>query len=406
VVYHRFDPALTTNRDQLCTVSTVAGSVPGCYQIPDNQRLHQLPPNNDHYVYRISPNGRWIAAVLTRADLTVAPSLYLIDTTNPTVATPVTAVPGAPHAILPTFSSDSANLYFIASDDLSTTGLDVYRVQPGALAAPVRMSAAQVIANRVDGLTLSRNGARLVFQRRGFDPGVFLVETDAPGVEHRLSQPIDMFFGDLQATAGYPVPADPDLTAVAYVVWEATGLKRLWRAPVVTGGPTAHAVGSIDAAMIVIMQPQMRPDGRAMLVAFGPDFANLSVQEFSLDWTGGHLVANGFSAAYDASGGDLIPGMNLLPNGFNFNTQGFIATRHSGSLPAPFGTAGMQPLSLGAVRDTGALVFAETEIGPSTGVYIRLVNVAAPSALLPLSATPIPPAANVGLLRPVIVGGG
>lgn len=403
VAYHRYDPALTTHRDQLCTVSTVAGSVAGCYQIPDNLRLHQLPPNNDRYAFGVSPNGRWVAAVLTRADSTVVPSLYLIDTTNPTVATPVTAVPGAPHAILPTFSSDSAYLYFIASDNLTTTGLGIYRIEPGSAAAPVRMSSSQGITNRVDGLTLSRDGARLVFQRRGIDPGVFLVTTGAPGVEHRLSLPIDLQFEDLQATAGYPVPADPDLTAVAYVVWS-NGYKALWRAPVVTIGPAAQMLGWIDPWMEVTMWPQMRPDGRAMLVAYGSSLTNLSVMEFSLDWTGGRFVANGLLGSYDASGGNLIPVLHLVPSGFNFNTLVFVGMRDSSAPPAPVGTAGMQHVSSSLVGSTGAFVLGETEIGPSSGVYIRLVNVSAPWALLPLSATPIPPGPNTGTLRVALVG--
>ena len=407
VAYHRFDPALTTNRDQMCTVSTIAGSVPGCYQIPDNLRLHHVPPANDQYVYKMSPNGRWIAVVLTRTDLTVVPSLYLIDTNNPTVATPVTAVAGAPHAILPTFSSDSTSLYYIASDDLTTSGLAVYRMQPGTAAAPVRMSAASIGVNRIDGLNVSRDQSRIIFQRRGFDPGVFMVATAAPGVEHRLSQPIDQSFDDLQATAGYPLPANDDLTAVAYVVWRNNGLKYLWHAPVAAGGPTAQVLGWIDPGMVFSMQPQMRPDGRAMLVSYGPDYSNLWVMEFSLDWTGGHLVANGLAGSYDAFGGDRMPVLSLVPNGFNFNTLAYIATRHSSSPPVPIGTAGMQQLSSSDARNTtGTIVFAETEIGPSSGVYFRLTNLAAPSAMLPLSSVPIPPGTNFGTLRAAIVGGG
>jgi VCBS repeat-containing protein len=405
VAYHRFDPALTTNRDQLCTVSTVAGSAAGCYQIPDSLQLHQLPPNNDHYVYEVSPNGRWVAVVLTRADLAVVPSLYLIDTTNPTVATQVTMPAGAPHAVLPTFSSNSGFLYFIASDDLSTTGLDVYRMQPGSAAAPVRMSSPP-IASRVDGLTLSRDGSRLVFQRLGIDPGVFLVATNAPGVEHRLSQPIDLAIDNLQSAIGYPVPADPDLTAVAYVVWRNNGPRYLWHAPVVTGGPMAEVIGWIDPGMVVTQWPLMRPDGRAMLVAFGPSFTSLSVREFSLDWTGGHVVANGIVGSYDAFGGDLIHVMNLVPNGFNFAGQGLIATRNGSAAPVPIGTPGMQPLTSSDVRNsTGTFVLGETEIGPSSGVYFRLANLSAPAMLLPLSATPIPARTTQGALRAAIVGG-
>jgi VCBS repeat-containing protein len=406
VAYHRFDPALTTNRDQLCTVSTVAGSGAGCYQIPDNLELHQLPPNKDHYVYEVSPNGRWVAAVLTRADLAVVPSLYLIDTTNPTVATPVAMPAGAPHAVLPTFSSNSSFLYFIASDDLTTTGLAVYRMQPGSAAAPVLMSASLPIANRVDGITLSRDGSRLVFQRLGFDPGVFLVGTNAPGVEHRLSQPIDLSFDQLQSAAGYPIPADPDLTAVAYVVWRNSGVKYLWRAPVVMGAPTAQVIGWIDPGMLVTMWPQMRPDGRAMLVAYGPTYTNLSVMEFSIDWTGGQLVANGIVGSYDAFGSDLIPIVNLVPNGFSFVGQGAIATRHGSAAPVPIGTTGMQQLNSSDTRNTtGSFVFGETEIGPSSGVYFRLANLTAPAMLLPLSATPIPAGTTLGALRAAIVGG-
>jgi VCBS repeat-containing protein len=405
VAWYRLDPVLTTNRAQLCAVSTVAGSAAGCYQIPDDLRLHQLPPNNDHYAYKVSPNGRWIAAVLTRADSAVVPSLYLIDTTNPTVATPVTAVPGAPHAVLPTFTSDSSYLYFIASDDLGTAGLGVYRVQPGSAAAPVRMSASQLIASRVDGLAVSRDGTRLAFQRLGLDPGVFLVAADAPGVEHRLSQPVDPSLDNLQSTVGYPIPSDPDLTAVAYVVWRNNGVRYLWHAPVTTAGPAAQSLGWIDAAMIVTMWPVMRPDGRAMLLAYGPVFTSLSVHEFSLDWTGGHLVGNGLAASYDASGGDLIPLLTLVPNGFNYNGLGFVATRDSSAPPAPIGTAGMQQLASSDARH-GAFVHVETDIGPSTGVYFRLVNLSAPSALLPLSATPIPAGTHPGVLQAALVGGG
>jgi VCBS repeat-containing protein len=405
VAYHRFDAALTTNRDQLCAVSTVAGSVAGCYQIPDTLRLHQLPPNNTRSVYTVSPNGRWVAAVLTRADSTVTPSLYLIDTTNPTAATPVTAVPDAPHAILPTFSSDSEHLYFIASDDLSTTGLGIYRVQPGSAAAPERMSASQVIASRVDGLTVSRDGTRLVFQRLGFDPGVFMVATGAPAVEHRLSQPIDLSFENLLSAVGYPLSADPDLTAVAYVVWGNNDVKHLWHAPVTAGGPTAQVIGWIDPGMIVTMWPLMRPDGRAMLVAFGSSFASLSVQEFSLDWAGGHVVGNGLTASYDAFGGDRIPLLNPVPNGTHYNGLTYVATRHSSTPPVPVNTVGMQQIGSIDAR-TGAFVLIETDIGPSSGVYFRLVNLAAPSALLPLSATPIPAGTSPSILQAAIVSGG
>ena len=405
VAYHRFDPALAVSRDQICMTGTAPASVSGCYQIPDDLRLHQLPPNNDHYVYVLSPNGRWLAAVLTRADSTVVPSLYLIDTTRPTVATPVTMPAGAPHAALPMFSSDSTQLYFIASDDLSTTGLDVYRMQPGSVAAPVRMSSPP-IASRVDGLTLSRDGSRLVFQRLGFDPGVFLVATNAPGVEHRLSQPIDLSSDNLQVAFGYPVPADPDLTAVAYVVRRTNGPQYLWRAPVVMSGPAAQVIGWIDPGMVVTQWPLMRPDGRAMLVAFGPNFTSLVVQEYSLDWTGGHVVANGIVASYDAFGGDLIHVMNLVPNGFNFAGQGLVATRNGLAAPVPIGTPGMQPLTSSDVRNsTGTYVLGETEIGPSSGVYFRLANLSAPAMLLPLSATPIPAGTSLGVLRAAIVGG-
>jgi hypothetical protein len=335
----------------------------------------------------------------------VVPSLYLIDTTRPTAATQVAMPAGAPHAVLPTFSGDSTQLYFIASDDLSTTGLDVYRMQPGSAAAPVRMSSPPIVS-RVDGLTLSRDGSRLVFQRLGFDPGVFLVATNAPGVEHRLSQPIDMTIDNLQVAFGYPVPADPDLTAVAYVVWRNNGPQYLWHAPVVTGGPMAQVIGWIDPGMVVTQWPLMRPDGRAMLVAFGPSYTSLSVQEFSLDWTGGHVVANGIVGSYDAFGGDLIHVMNLLPNGFNFVGQGLVAMRNGSAAPVPIGTPGMQPLTSSDVRNsTGTFVLGETEIGPSSGVYFRLANLSAPAMLLPLSATPIPAGTTIGMLRAAIVGG-
>ena len=244
------------------------------------------------------------------------------------------------------------------------------------------------------------------FSGWAFDAGVFLVATNAPGVEHRLSQPIDPLLDVLQVAFGYPVAADPDLTAVAYVVWRTNGPRYLWRAPVVMGGPAAQVIGWIDPGMVVTQWPLMRPDGRAMLVAFGPNFTNLVVQEFSLDWTGGHVVANGIVGSYDAFGGDLIHVMNLVPNGFNFAGQGLVATRHGSAAPVPIGTPGMQPLTSSDVRNsTGTYVLGETEIGPSSGVYFRLANLSAPAMLLPLSATPIPAGTTLGMLRAAIVGG-
>jgi hypothetical protein len=404
VVYHRFDPALAVQRDQLCTVSTTAGAVPACYQIPDELRLHELPPNNDSYVYKVSPNGRWVAVVLTRADLSVAPSLYLIDTTNPTVATQVTPVAGAPHAILPTFSGDSTQLYFIASEFITINGQGVYRVQPGSTAAPMRMSAAPGVTTRVDGLSVSRDQSKLVFQRRGLDPGVYLVATAAPGVEHRLSQPIDLTFDDLQSAAGYPLPADPDLTAVAYVVWRNDGTKHLWHAPVSTAGPAAQSLGWLDPGTMLVMSPQMRPDGRAMLVAYGPTFPSLSVFEYSPEWSGGRAVAAGFSAFYDSTGSDLIPVLNLVPSGFNYIALAAVATRNSSVAPVALGTAGLQQLGAGGPGvTTGSFILVETEIGGSSGVYFRLANPTAPAAILPI--TTIPPGATGGLLVASIVAG-
>ena len=372
---------------QICTVGTGIGAVAQCYQIPDDRSLMNRPPSNGPLVYSISADGRWIAAVLVRNDSTVTPSLYVIDTNDPTVATPVGVV-GAEHAVLPTFSNDSRYLYFIGSDTLENAGLGVYRVTLGTGQAPLRLSAPETATSRVDGFAVSPDDTRVVFQRVTGDIGAWFVETAAPGTEHRLSHSFEV--GEsIQWRQGMRAFANPAVNTIAYVVWDQSSAKHLWMADVSASNPDPREVAVASPLSTSGVFPMVRPDGGALVYSWGTSAtSDYTVYEASKTPASPVSVGHGIWGGYDASGDTFVVASLELTPSFNVLDQVKVLARTAlGAAPIPIGNPAMSSLWTSDTSYTarGAMAFGQEVAESALDVRPMLVNFAAPASPLPLS---------------------
>jgi Bacterial Ig domain len=112
IVYRTQD---TTNAAQtsLSFVRTASSTPPAGITLPSGAVPIADASGKDQFV--ISPDGNWVAMIAGQASNN---SLYVMNVTNPTVVTAVTpTIAGTPavYATQPTFTSDSKNIYFLAT---------------------------------------------------------------------------------------------------------------------------------------------------------------------------------------------------------------------------------------------------------------------------------------------------
>lgn len=384
VAYHRLVTSATFDSGQICSVRTAAGSTPQCFAIPGDRRLGTAHPSSSTFVYSISPNGRWVAAVLVRADLGFAASLYVIDTQSPTLGTLI-SVAGAEHAVQPTFTSDSRYLYFTGTATLDNDGRGIYRVQLGAAQPPLRMTRVEDPASIVDSFALSPDGSRMVFQRNGLDAGVWLVDTAVPGQEQRLSHAFAVD-EQLQRQQALPMFVNAALTSVAYIVWHPDNSRTTWMADVSSANPAPRAVATV-AGNATSINPSVRADGEAIVYTSGTSLSANNVMVYEALKSGGspRLVTRGFWAGY-AGGGDYFLSLDLFWNAptFNFTSHYTVLARSvlGGSVTVA-GTPGLQSRNAAGDLDRPVLLMNQSADGFGAQL-VGLVNYAAPNNVLPL----------------------
>jgi len=390
VVYYRTVPNATNDGGQICSMRTAVGSTPQCYDVPDDRILGSLRPNPYTFAYAISPNGRWVAAVLERSDQGFASSLYLIDTQSPTVATAIT-VSGAEHAVQPVFTDDSQYLYFTGAANLSNDGRGIYRVSLGSSQPPLRMTRVEDPASIVDGFSLSGDGTRLVFQRTGTDAGVWLVETASPGQEHRLSH---AFTGgeQLQRLQSQPAYTNATGTSVAYVMWLTTNVRTLYMANVSTSDPNPQLVGFVPNTSTSPVIPMVRPDGQAVAYTWGVNVTANDYRVYEATKIPGTPTAltRGLWGGY-SPGGDYLLALDLvysLPSYTQTNNYTVLARSPAVGAAVVMGSPGMQSRTAAGDLVHPVLLMGESADGFGA-LFPRLVNYAAPDKVLPLTEAAI-----------------
>ena len=175
VVYRTQD----TNSASTTSLSFVRTATPATQvAVPIPNGLTPVLDGNGKDQFVVSPDGTWIALI---AGAGGSSSLYLVNTTTSTATAVVPSVgsSAAVFATQPTFTSDSKNVYFLASGQASGANRSLFVVATSSLTTPVMVSdlSRPFTSDEITAYSVPSNQSTIVFQgNRNGAPGIFHVD--------------------------------------------------------------------------------------------------------------------------------------------------------------------------------------------------------------------------------------
>ena len=175
VVYRTQD----TNAASTTSLSFVRTATPATQvAVPIPNGLTPVLDGNGKDQFVVSPDGTWIALI---AGAGGSSSLYLVNTATSTATAVVPSVgsSAAVFATQPTFTSDSKNVYFLASGQANGTNKSLFVVATSNLSTPVMVSdqSRPFTSDEITAYSVPANQSTIVFQgNRNGAPGIFYVD--------------------------------------------------------------------------------------------------------------------------------------------------------------------------------------------------------------------------------------
>jgi len=384
IVYRTADPA-NASSSSLSFVQTASPGAQTSISLPGGALPVTDGNGNDQFV--VSPDGKWIAII---AGSSANNSLYVVSVANPAMVTPVSiTVSGAPAASVaqPTFTLDSATLYFLAGG-MGGQHKSVYLLSVGNPAASVLVSKLSdpATSDDVSAYTVASDQSTIVEQaNRNGREGIWYVDAKALSSEAEIDIPTSGV-----AVTSSTVGLAPGLggsnngKVVAYDVGVPGS------APTSAGIFVADVSNAPNPQHIVTLESVLgfSPDNSKLLYTDSAQVAEIGAT------TGGAgtQVGVGNRAWYDSSGNIvLIEAPATTGSTLSYNTRPFgspIAVTPSGTVAYVVDISGFAQgvVTLGAGQSGGT---------PPATTSLQLVNVLAtnsaaaqPLYLASLSSTP------------------
>jgi hypothetical protein len=380
-VVYRTEDAAGASTASLSFVRTAAPatqvSIPlpsGALPVPDAQ-------GRDQFV--VSPDGNWLAMIAGQGN---ANSLYVSNVTNPTVVTqvvPMIAGVAGVYATQATFTSDSKNVYFLASRVTGGANKTLYVAALGNQGASTQVSALSVPAtsDEITAYSVAPNQSTIVEQaNRAGRVGLFSIDPAKLQTEIQISTTPDPGTAITSSTVGIApgLGGSNTGTKVAYDVG--------------VPGSSPDAVGIYVAGVPPVNSPNPQFVAQLeQLLGFSPDDSKLLYTDHSQVFEIGTAVGNtgtqlglGDRGWYDSTG-NIVLLQSALSTGVSltYNARPF----GSPKLVTPNGTAAFDVDVSGFGR--GVVIFGQAPASGTTPGTVKLQLVS------PLS--PVPPAVPVPL---------
>jgi hypothetical protein len=377
VVYRTQD----TNSASTTSLSFVRTATPATQiAVPIPNGLTPVLDGNGRDQFVVSPDGTWIALI---AGAGGSNSLYLVNTATST-ATAVVPSLGSSAAVFasqPTFTSDSKNVYFLASSQANGANKSLFVLATSSLSTPVMVSdlSRPFTSDDITAYSVPANQSTITFQgNRSGSTGIFYVDPA------HLTQ-IKQVNADIIAAAitSSTVGLPPGLggsntgTKVAYDVGipvtapESVGI---YVAAVPPAAPPApQFVASIEQVI------GFNPDDSKLLYTDGSQVSEIGAAAGN----SGQQVGNGNEGWYDSGGNIVLVAKTLSSGGATLSSN----TRPFGS-PSPLtanGTAAFD-LDVSGVAQ-GVAIFGQvgnTGSAPAS-VSLQLFDVASSNTQHPIT---------------------
>jgi hypothetical protein len=374
VLYHRTDITAPSTSD-LWLVLTATPSQQVAVALPSGHVVAQDASGTDEMT--VSPDGKWVAAVTN--DANNAQALYLASATNaqaPVAVSPANAV----YVSHPRFSTDSRNIYFLASVVAGgAVGKSLYTV---TLASPgtTTLISAPNVANTDDVLdyTVAPDQSSIALEANRLGAvGLYYVNPAMLQTEWPVSAMLAAGQSIADSTVGLPYGSG-SATHVAYTV-KSTVTPPAFSvfAAGVSATPNPGVVATSAASMSTI---GFRPDNAALLY-----IQNAQVQESAIGGTPGtQTIGVGANAWYDSTGNIV-----LLEQFLSTTPYPVLAVTARGQFGTtyPMGTTGMaaQYFSVSGF-DRAVVLLGEGPPGPKpASAQFALINAMAGDKLLYLA---------------------
>jgi hypothetical protein len=356
-------------------------------ELPDGAVPVLGPSGKDQFI--VSPDGNWIAVIAGQAGQSSMSSLYVLNISNPSVVTPIVPA-GAVYATQPSFSQNSADLYFLATGVAGGAAKSLYVAALSNPSATALVSAASNPAKSDDIYTYSvaSDQSRIAEQaNRDGGVGLFYIDPAHLQVEVPINQPLAFGQSISLSTIGLApgLGGSPDLERVAYTVQNpsnppASDVGGVWIADV-SSTPDPTPVARLDQSVGI------RPDDDAVLYTDGAQVFEAVIGSTNP----GQPLGPGTAGWYDSTGNivllqaPLSAGMSLASGSMLYSTVrgSFGATQQVGT---PSMTAFYVDVS--GFAATAAAIVGQGPAGasPPGSVILSIVNALAPTAAYPLSA--------------------
>jgi hypothetical protein len=361
---------------------------------PGTQTAIQLPngavpvldaSGKDQFI--VSPDGNWIAVIAGQSGQSGTSSLYVINVSSPTVVTPVVPA-GAVYATQPTFSQDSADIYFLATGVAGGGAKSLYIAALSNPAVTALVSAASNPAKSDDiyAYSVAPDQSRIAEEaNRDGGVGLFYVDPAHLQVENQINQPLAFGQSLTLSTIGlHPgLGGSPDLKRIAYTVQNpanapASDAGGVWAADVSTT-PDPTSVARLDQIIGI------RPDDNAVLYTDGAQVFEAIIGSANP----GQQLGPGTAGWYDSTGNILLlqappsPGAGLASGSILSATArgSFGATQQVG-MPS----SDTYYLDVSGFPLAAAAIIGQGPAGSPPGMAIlSIVNALAPTAVYPLS---------------------
>jgi hypothetical protein len=319
VVYRTQD----TNAASTTSLSFVRTATPTTQvAVPIPNGLTPVLDGNGKDQFVVSPDGTWIALI---AGAGGSSSLYLVNTTTST-ATPVVPSVGSSAAVFasqPAFTSDSKNVYFLASGQANGNNKSLFVVATSNPATPVMVSdlSRPFTSDEITAYSVSPNQSTIVFQgNRNGAVGIFYVKPASLTAIHQVNADVAG-----AALTSSTVGLAPGLGG------SNTGAKVAYDVGIPVTAPESVGIYVGDVPPAAPPAPQFVAPIE-QVIGFNPDDTNLlytdGSQVFEIgaaSGKSGQQVGNGNQGWYDSGGNIVLVAKTLASGGatLSSNTRPF-----------------------------------------------------------------------------------
>jgi hypothetical protein len=385
VVYRRADTATPSITD-LSFVRTATPSQQVRIALPSGTTLVQDAAGNDQYA--VSPNGQWIAFIA--GDSANIESLYVLNVDTPATVSKVT-LPGAQYVASPRFSSNSQDLYVLASasTDGANRSLYVVGLNGGLSVSMVSAPNAVFSSDDVIEYAVAPDQSRVVMRaNRGGREGLYFVDTSHLQSEVQVSHPFAVTEHLIDSTLRFP-PGRGGSTSgqhVAYTTQDVVTGYRVYVADVsATPNPRLATTACTLGILVDCRGLGLSPDDGAVLYVKN----GVEVHEAVLASGEDVLVSPGAAGWYDSTGNIVLIEQFRPSGGSPSSYPGLgVAVRGAFGSATPLGTGGLAAsyFALSGIDHAVTILGEGATTGPAPATArLALVNEMAPDKLLNLA---------------------